>query len=366
MEHHRFPAPSWSQGRCKGLSAGSCNYREVPSAEFGRDLHRSTGRSSLPGRKMCQMMSDVSSSDCWFHETFRISTRMTLNYVQHCPAKFSCIHDIGACAPSISFFRGCVTSSFKVEIQLACLQNLEIHFWTQMQHQVRKVLGESFEFLMIHASNVSTCRSGIWQRRRQCLAAPQWIRLSFSWFTRLHWKRFPTLWLMTMTMYTSRIVFDWSKVLGEQSIPAHAPNFLLRGAPILILNSSQHSSFYMLLHHPCSSSSLSRLITAPPVFGSFPQSTGLSHRLIVLVGVSPSLVHIPGSSPSPDATVSSNVSGGETSKVVECHCTLGAKRFHSGEQGAMLGEMWWWVKMGKDGQRVNQLRLFGWWIQDCR
>ena len=111
----------------------------------------------------------------------------------------------------------------------------------------------------------------------------------------------------------------------------------MRGAPILILNSSQHSSFYMFLHHLCSSFSLSRLITAPRVFGSFPWSTGLSHRLIVL-GVSPSLVHIPGSSPR-DATVSSNVSGGETSKVVECHCTLGAKRFHSGEQGAMLGDM---------------------------
>ena len=126
-----------------------------------------------------------------------------------------------------------------------------------------------------------------------------------------------------MTMYTSRIVFDWSKVLGEQSIPAHAP-----------------LSIHEWGVHYC-----------PPVFGSFPQSTGLSHRLIIiLVGVSPSLVHIPGSSPR-DATVSSNVSGGETSKVVECHCTLGAKRFHSGEQGAMLGEMWWWVKMGKDGQR---------------
>ena len=25
-----------------------------------------------------------------------------------------------------------------------------------------------------------------------------WIRLSFSWFTRLHWKRFPTLWQCTL------------------------------------------------------------------------------------------------------------------------------------------------------------------------
>ena len=120
----------------------------------------------------------------------------------------------------------------------------------------------------------------------------------------------------------------------------------------------------MFLHHLCSSSSQSRLISASGIHRFLPAVHGFIRQIDqftpwfdrILVSLLSSLLHIPGSPPSPDGAVSSNVSevsGGETSKVVECHCTLGAERFHSGEQGAMLGEKC------DDGSRVKQLRLFG-------
>lgn len=68
----------------------------------------------------------------------------------------------------------------------------------------------------------------------------------------------PTLWQCTLA---GLFLIDPKSWVSKAFPPML--HFLLRGAPILILNSSQHSSFYMFLHHPCSSSSLNRLITAP-------------------------------------------------------------------------------------------------------